>query len=241
MICLPLRSDGIARIAMALVVVLVGTIGCVGEASADADDRSLSTELRVGVFAPSYRWSNGLADAARLVNYAEKSLYFNYSLGARFYSRAGHGALVEFDYRQDTDLDSACYVFCEDDPPTFRIDFALARAGYAYRYVVPGAKEPKRRAWAFTPHISVTAGGAISEREIVGIPRWSPVVGGRVGFDIDWHISRFFMGWGLRYEVLAHTRGSLRYSQFFDWNAIPVFRIGGVIGRAAVEEPRRRR
>jgi hypothetical protein len=39
------------------------------------------------------------------------------------------------------------------------------------------------------------------------------------------------MGWTLRYEILKHTKGSLRLSHFVSWNVIPVFAIGAVIGR----------
>jgi len=63
------------------------------------------------------------------------------------------------------------------------------------------------------------------------------VVGFRVGFDIDLHLQRCFLGWGFSYEYLAHTRGSIRYSHFLAWNLIPVFRMGVVIGRRVQRQP----
>jgi hypothetical protein len=234
------RTHAVARTAIVLGAILASWVGSSSTALASADDRELSTEIRVGLFSASYRWSNSLPAAAPVVNYAEKSLYFVPSLGARFYPRGGHGALIELDYRLDADPDSACLVFCPPDPPTFRIDFVVAHAGYAYRHVVAARKRPEHRAWAFTPHVSLAVGGAFSELATAGVPSRSPVVGGRAGFDIDWHIGHFFMGWSFSYEILAHTRGAIRYSQFFDWNLIPLFRIGGVIGRTAAEQRLRR-
>lgn len=206
-------------------------LACFLATSARADERSLSTEIRAGVFAPSFRWSNRLPAAATFVNNAEKSLYFVPSLGARFYARRGHGGTIDLDYRFDSDTDSTCLFALSTCPATFQIDFAVVHTGYAYRHIVESPKSPYRRAWAFTPHVSLATGVAISEHIAAGIPARSPVVGGRIGFDIDLHLQRFFLGWSFSYEILGHTRGSIRYSQFFSWNAIPVFRIGGVIGR----------
>lgn len=227
------HTHPLARATFVFAVFLASWVGPSGAALASEAERTLSTEIRVGLFSASYRWSNSLPDSAGIDDYAERSLYFVPSLGARFYRRAGHGALVDFEYRLDADTDSACLVFCPPDPPTFRINFAIAHAGYAYRHLVAARKRPEHRAWAFTPHVSLAVGGAFSERATAGVPSRSPVVGGRAGFDIDWHIGHFFMGWSFSYEILAHTRGSIRHSNFFDWNLIPLFRIGGVIGRSA--------
>ena len=235
LVCVLLHVRGMANAALRVMVGLGIGLVCWVATSARADDGLFSTEIRVGVFAPSYRWSNRLADTERFFDNAEKSLYFAPSLGARFYPRGAHGATADVDYRIDTD--SVCLIAFETCPANFRIQFAVAHAGYAYRHIVESPKAPYRRAWAFTPHVIFSAGTALSEYDAAGIPRRSPVVGGRVGFDIDLHLGRFFLGWSVSYEILAHTRGSIRYSQFFAWNAIPVFRIGGSIGRR-VQRPK---
>lgn len=209
---------------------------CLCETPVQAEEPLLSTEIRAGLFPASFRWSNHLPAAAAFIDNAEKSLYFVPSLGARFYPRGSHGAMVDLDYRFDSDTDSVCF-FSFDPCPTFQIDFAVVHAGYAYRHIVESPKSPYRRAWAFTPHVSLAAGVAISEHSVDGIPHSSAVVGGRAGFDIDLHLQRFFLGWSFSYEILGHTRGSIHYSQFFAWNAIPIFRIGGVIGRRVQREP----
>lgn len=227
-----------ANAALRVMVGLGIGLACWVATSARADDGLLSTEIRVGVFAPSFRWSNRLADTERFFDNAEKSLYFAPSLGARFYPRGAHGVTVDADYRIDTDPDSICLIsFGGPCPLSFRIPFAVAHAGYAYRHIVESPRAPYRRAWAFTPHVSFSAGAALSEHDAAGIPRRSPVVGGRAGFDIDLHLDRFFLGWSFSYEILAHTRGSIHYSHFFAWNAIPVFRVGGLIGRR-VQRPK---
>ncbi len=233
--------DLVARRAAVLGLLVAAWLGCFGGSSASADEGSLSTELRFGVFSPSYRWSGSLPDSTPVVNYAERSLYFVPSLGARFYPRGGHGALAELAYRVDADTDSVCLLFCPPDPPSFRIGFLVAHVGYAYRHVVASRRRPQRNAWAFTPHLSFAAGAAFSELVIAGVPSRSPVVGGRAGFDIDWHSKRFFAGWSFSYEILVHTNGSIRRSQFFDWNFFPLFRVGVVIGRTAAEQRQLRR
>ena len=216
---------------------LTALVICFSAAQAAADTPSLSTELRIGLFPASYRWSNDLPPGGQ---FAERSLYFSPSLGARFYPRGKHGATIELDYRIDSDPDSFCLDFFGTDAcgPGFQIEFVTVHAGYAYRHIVHPRKKPYKRAWAFTPHVSLATGAALSRRLVAaGVRRSSPVVGGRVGFDIDLHLERFFFGWGLSYEVLAHTRGSIRYSHFFTWNLIPVFRLGVVIGRRVQKEP----
>jgi hypothetical protein len=52
-----------------------------------------------------------------------------------------------------------------------------------------------------------------------------------VGVNVDLHINRFFMGWALAYEGLAHLSGGpLKSSQFVAWTLIPVFRLGVDLG-----------
>jgi hypothetical protein len=195
---------------------------------------SLSVEIRVQVFAPSYRWSS-LETAFDVPSSAGQSFYFVPALGARFYSKSGHGALVDADYRFDMDADT----FLDFFGTTSTTDFTVAHAGYAYRHVVASRRDPERLAWALTPHASLSAGAAFNELRGGGIVirDRSPVVGGRVGFDIDLHIDRFFLGWSFRYEGLAHTQGAVRASHFLSWNLIPVFQMGAVIGRK-VQKPR---
>jgi hypothetical protein len=205
-------------------------------APAAAEDQSLSTEIRFSLFPASYRWSNGLLPEGR---FAEKSLYFSPSLGARLFPHGRHGATIEVDYRIDSDTDSICLdIFGTSTcAPGFQIDFVTVHVGYAYRYIVHSPKKPYKRAWAFTPRVSFATGAALSRVVAAGLRRSSPVVGFRVGFDIDLHLQRFFLGWGFSYEYLAHTRGSIRYSHFFAWNLIPVFRMGVVIGRRVQRQP----
>jgi len=64
----------------------------------------------------------------------------------------------------------------------------------------------------------------------IALPDRSPIVGGRVGFDIDLHFRVVFIGWSLTYEAIAQTRGPVGWSHFFGWNAIPAFRIGFDLG-----------
>lgn len=214
---------------------LVFTVACLvwaWPAGALAD--SLSAELRVQVFAPSYRWSS-LETAFDLPSTATQSFYFVPALGARFYPKNGHGALVDVDYRFDMNADDFLNIF----GATYTTDFTVAHAGYAYRHVIASRRDPERLAWALTPHASLAAGAAFSELSGRGdvIRDRSPVVGGRVGFDVDLHINRFFLGWSFRYEGLAHTKGAVRASHFLSWNLIPVFQMGAVIGRK-VQKPR---
>lgn len=196
-------------------------------------DPSVSFELRAQLFSPSYRWSNDLYDFGQgelhAAEVAERSLYFSPGLGLRVFSSRQHGLLVDGEYRFDSDLD----VIFLDMEDTYRIRFGVAHVGYAYRYVIRPPRRPERRAWALTPHVSLAAGRARKldylSHEL--IPERSPVVGVRVGVDLDLHVQRFFVGWSLRYEYLRHTKGELRYSHFLSWNAIPFFRIGADIGR----------
>jgi hypothetical protein len=151
-------------------------------------------------------------------------------IGVRFYPKGGHGLLVDADYRIDLDLD---YIW----GAWLRTDFALAHAGYAYRHIIPSRRKPGRRAWALTGHGSIAAGASLASYSNADdyARQRSPVIGARFGFDVDWHISRFFMGWILRYEILSHTKGWLRTSQFISFNVVPIFAIGASIGREVVQ------
>jgi hypothetical protein len=203
---------------------------CGWTSAAHAD--SLSTELRFRVFTSSYRWSSFSSDAVAPPESGKRSLYVVPALGVRFYPKNGHGVLVDVDYRFDMDVDrNAPFLCIFNCPPYFVTEFAVAHAGYAYRHVIPSPREPERLAWVLTPHVSVSAGASFSTQTGVSAVERSPVVGGRLGFDVDLHIKRFFLGWTLRYEFLRHTRGSLRTSHFLSWNVIPAFAMGAVIGR----------
>ena len=225
---------------LALAVVFVGLlsgslrpVAAQGALPADdsESDRSLSTELRFRLLTTAYRWSSYRPEAASLPAPGKRSLHLVPALGARFYSRSGHGALVDVDFRGDMDLDRGDGFLSLSPPPTLQTDFVVAHAGYAYRHVIQ-PRGQQRFAWALTPHASVAAGASFSEESIpFGIRRQSPVVGARFGLDIDLHIHRFFMGWTLRYEFLHHTQFPLRSSHFLSWNVVPVFAIGADIGR----------
>jgi hypothetical protein len=76
-----------------------------------------------------------------------RRVYFVPSLGARFYPRGSHGAMVDLDYRLDSDTDAVCISFFDPCPDNFQIDFAVVHAGYAYRHIVESPKSPYRRAW----------------------------------------------------------------------------------------------
>lgn len=193
-----------------------------------ATEARFSYEVRAQLFGPSYRWSdvNGLGYPYDI---AAKSLYFSPGAGFRLLGTRGHGFLVDGDYRFDADADG--YLTVED---SFPIRFAVAHAGYAYRHIAslrpPNAR---RRTWSVTPHAAFSAGVArkmgYDSRD--AIPARSPVIGARVGLDLDLHLNRFFLGWSFSYELLHHTKGSLARSNFLAWNAIPLFRIGANFGR----------
>jgi len=152
----------------------------------------------------------------------------------RFYPKNGHGALVDVDYRIDVDADG-----WHANSGFFVTDFLVAHAGYAYRRIIESPHKFRRFAWAFTPHVSLAAGAAFTQRRegYDWTQEQSPVVGGRLGVDVDLHIRRFFMGWTFRYEFLAHTKGSLSRSNFIAWNIVPVLAIGAVLGRPAHPRP----
>lgn len=205
----------------------------VEQASESKKGASLSTELRFRVFTTSYRWSSYRSGAMDLPDSGKRSLYVVPALGVRFYPKNGHGVLVDVDYRLDIGVDSDAEFLCIFDcPPQLWANFVVAHAGYAYRYVIRTARDRGRFVWTMTPHASVAAGKSYTQRTgSFNQSEQSAVVGARFGLDIDLHINRFFMGWTLRYEILKHTKGSLRLSHFISWNVIPVFAIGAVIGR----------
>lgn len=208
---------------------------------ADAAADPPSTELRFRIFTTSYRWSSFRSGVTSTPSTGARSLYLVPAIGLRFYPKNGHGALVDVDYRIDVDVDGPfiCIFSC---PDYLVAEFVVAHAGYAYRYVIASPHKFGRLAWAFTPHASLSAGASFTQRTVSSvygtIREQSPVVGGRVGLDIDLHIKRFFMGWTLRYEVLAHTKGSLSTSHFLTWNIIPALAIGAVLGPPVRPSPR---
>lgn len=193
---------------------------------------SFSSELRFRIFTSTYRWSSYLPALSGLTDTGKRSLHGVFALGVRLYPMGGHGVLIDADYRLDLDVDNSGNFICIFDcPPRLWTNLVVAHVGYAYRHVIPGPRDPTRLAWAFTPHASVSAGASYSEgnQAILQTAR-SPVVGARLGFDIDLHIRRFFMGWTLRYEILKHTKGPLDLSHFISWNLIPVFAMGVDLG-----------
>lgn len=200
-----------------------------------------SAELRFRIFTSAYRWSTYQSAALDVPDSAKQSLYSIPGVGARFYPKNRHGALVDLEYRMDIDIDSSASFICIFEcPPQWWTEFFVAHVGYAYRYVFGQPKKPERRAWTVTPHASLSAGASYSSgSDILEFFReQSPVVGARFGVDLDLHIKRFFMGWTLRYEILKHTRGSIGVSHFLSWNVIPVLAIGAVLGGKVQEQGR---
>ncbi len=194
---------------------------------------SFSAELRFRLFTTAYRWSSYRAVPVDLPDSAKQSLYAVPALGARFYPKSRHGVLVDFQWRMDIDVDSSASFICIFEcPPQWWTEFFVSHVGYAYRYAIPGPRNPQRRAWTVTPHASLSAGASYSSGSgrLQFLRDQSPVVGVRFGVDLDLHIKRFFMGWTLRYEVLKHTRGSIGVSHFLSWNVIPVLALGAVLG-----------
>jgi hypothetical protein len=157
-------------------------------------------------------------------------LYFGPGVGVRvFIKQPHHGLIVDFDYMVDTDVDSV------NKLSVWKTDFAVARVGYAYRFI---RHANDKMTWAFTPHASLSAGGTIN-RDEPNLPgpieeafsARSAVVGGRVGVNVDLHINRFFMGWAVAYEGLKHISGApLGGSHLLKWTLVPVFRIGVDLG-----------
>jgi hypothetical protein len=190
-------------------------------------------ELRLQLLGASYRWSEPIAGTVYYNTWGRKSLYFAPGLGGRLFPKRGsHGVLAELESRLDTRADDPWCLFNFDEGtcPSFRTDYAVWHAGYAFRHIVPSPKRPERRSWTFTPHVSIAAGWAKNLEADIVLPPRSPIVGARVGFDIDLHFRVVFIGWSFSYEAIAQTRGPVGWSQFFAWNAIPAFRIGFDLG-----------
>jgi hypothetical protein len=230
---LTLRYTNIAFVYVALAALLISS-------PASADPRS--AELRFQLLSASYRWSQenpNVPEYNQYNQYGRKSLYVSPGIGGRYFPRHGnHGGLADIEYRTDLTSDDPWCLFGVPDPcPRWRNDFAVMHVGYAYRHVVESRRHPHERFWAFTPNVSVAAGWAKNQPAALGIPERSPAVGARVGFDIDWHVHRFFMGWSIRYEALKQTQGTVGWSHFFAWNAIPVFQIGVALGAARPIRP----
>lgn len=225
------RYASTASVCVALAALLINS-------PASADPRP--AELRFQLLSASYRWSQEISNAPEYNQYGRESLYLSPGIGGRYFPRHGnHGALAEIEYRADLGADNPWCLFGVPDPcPHWRNDFAVMHAGYAYRHIVESRRHPQNRFWAFTTNVSLAAGWAKNQPAAFGIPDRSPAVGARVGFDIDWHINRFFMGWSIRYEALKQTQGPVDWSHFFAWNAIPVFQIGVALGAERPREPR---
>jgi len=191
-----------------------------------AADKKTSVELRFVVISAAGRWSKVDSMFDRLELHAKRSLYFGPGVGVRvFIKQPHHGLIVDFDYMVDTDVDSV------NKLSVWKTDFAVARVGYAYRFI---RHANDKMTWAFTPHASFSAGGTIN-RDEPNLPgpieeafsARSAVVGGRVGVNVDLHINRFFMGWAVAYEGLKHISGApLGGSHLLKWTLVPVFRIG---------------
>jgi hypothetical protein len=224
-------------------------VGVVPSGYTEEKPDAFSAELRFELAANAYRWSSYVPERSGLPDYGKRSFNFVLGLGVRFFPKGAHGVLLDFEYLFDPDFDSPpgpgwfCIFDCPPDLWLYT-EFALVHAGYAYRHVVQGPRDPGRLAWAFTPHASLSMGQAYTEASsdtslfdlVAGA--YSPVVGARFGIDIDLHIKRFFMGWTLRYEILKHTKGPLRVSHLFSFNIVPVFAIGAVLGAKVQEQGR---
>lgn len=208
-------------------VLTVAVTSSLGEATCPSLAQAQpSIELRADAPAPAYRWSNDVSpDPYDQADVAEKSVYFRLAGEARVFPAGGpHGLLLHVDHMFDFDADGI------GDEDTFRIGLNLAEVGYAYRHVVAGPLQPDWRAWTFTAHAGFVAGGAKAEHDSAGIPLRSPVVGGEIGGDVSLHVSRFFFGWSIGYQLLHHTQGTLHRSNILTWNAIPLMRVGIDLG-----------
>lgn len=204
-----------------------------------AEAKRLSTELRFGALAWALRWS----DSSVVPGSSGNVFYWTPSLEARLYTEVGHGASFGVGYHRDTGAELCIEFF---GPPCERvgIDYFVAEVGYAYRLVRRPPRSPDIRAWAFTPRVSASGGVAFFRPQALSpdttLLDRSPVVGGSVGFDIDFHVRRFFMGWSFGYELLFHTRGPIARSNFFSGNLVPIGRLGVTLGRPVQESARTR-
>jgi hypothetical protein len=192
--------------------------------SAPADAERTSVELRFVVFSPSLRWSVVEEREGIDAFHSRQSLYVGPGIGVRvFPKQPHHGVIVDAQYSVDTDVDTKF-----SDREGWRTDFIVARVGYGYRFV---KHANEKMAWAFTPHGSFSAGASINRNRRESYATSAPVLGGRVGVNVDVHIRRFFMGWAFAYEGLAHlSLGPLKSSQFIAWTLIPAFRLGVDLG-----------
>lgn len=192
------------------------------ETRANADETSV--ELRFVIFSPSLRWSVVEERAGIDAFHSRQSLYVGPGIGVCvFPKQPHHGVIVDAQYSVDTDVDTKY-----SDREGWRTDFVVARVGYGYRFV---KHANEKMAWAFTPHGSFSAGASINRNRRESYAASAPVLGGRVGVNVDIHIRRFFMGWAFAYEGLAHLSGGpLKSSQFILWTLIPAFRLGVDLG-----------
>lgn len=191
-----------------------------------------AAELRFQFFSPSYRWSSSISGASDYNLYGRTSLHMSPGIGGRYFPKHGsHGALLQMEYRFDLAADDPWCLFGTPNPcPYSKVEYAVFHMGYAYRHIVESPRRPGSRFWAFTPHLSLSTGWAKHDPVADAVPERSPVIGARVGFDVDLHFGRWFIGWSIRYEGLAQTRGPNAWSHFFGWNAIPLFQMGVDLG-----------
>ncbi|MEM7135005.1 MAG: hypothetical protein AAF500_00420 [Myxococcota bacterium] len=188
-----------------------------------------SYETRGQIFAPSIRLSHFEA-TNRYTDDTARDFYFSPGVGFRVASPLGHALLVDGEYRFPGNI--AVSLDARDYAP---IRFGVIHLGYAFRYLAGRSRVPRRRRrWTITPHLSLSTGAARKRdsETVSGVPLRSPVVGARVGVDLDVHIRRVFFGWSFGYEYLRHTRGTLTRSNFFIWNVLPLLRIGVNFGRS---------
>lgn len=192
--------------------------------SARTQAERTSVELRFVISSPSGRWSVVEERSGVDAFHSKQSLYFGPGIGVRVFPKQPHHAvIVDAQYSLDTDFDSH---FSNRD--AWRTDFVVARVGYGYRFI---KHSNEKIVWAFTPHGSLSAGASINRTANGAYEASAPVLGGRVGVNVDIHIERFFMGWAFAYEGLAHLSGGpLKSSQFVAWTLIPVFRLGVDLG-----------
>lgn len=234
--CLPI----LGKLALASAVVLLATTSMASageaptapqqtpagtEASAEpVDADATSIELRFVVFSPSARWSRVDERGSVDTFHSKQSLYFGPGIGVHvFPKQPHHGVIVDTQYSLDTDVDKKY-----SDRDGWRTDFIMARVGYGYRFI---RHTNEKMVWAFTPHASLSTGASINRDQGGDFTTSAPLLGGRVGVNVDLHINRFIMGWAFAYEGLAHLSGGpLLSSHFVSWTLIPVFRIGVDLG-----------
>lgn len=202
----------------------------------------LSTELRFGLSSLAARWSNS---APAPGTDGGGGFYWVPSIEARLYTESGHGATVGVDYRLDFDfLGNFCILGPCDNVANVDVDFFVAHVGYAYRFVRHPRRAPETRAWTFTPYARALTGLAFFDARRLppdtNVVNRSPVVGGAVGFDVDFHIRRFFFGWSISYDLLFHTRGAISLSNFLRFNIAPVGTLGVVLGRPVQDSSHRK-